>query len=139
MGEPEISAFLTHLATERQVSASTQNQALAALLFLYRHVLSAQLGFVHGIEHAKRPRLLPVVLNDGEVRAVLMSLRGVPRLCATLMYGPDAQVPQRRTRVAVAIRVLGQSRVPRRGRGVAPRSHACQFDAACVCGGRAHR
>src|SRR2546428_3987127 len=70
MGEREIAEFLTHLATERRASASTQNQALAALLFLYRHVLSAEIGFVHGIVRAKRPQRLPVVLTPSEVRAV---------------------------------------------------------------------
>jgi integron integrase len=94
MGEREISAFLTHLATKRQVSASTQNQALAALLFLYRHVLAAPVGFVHGIQRAKRPRRLPVVLNSGEVRALLQSLRGAVRLCATLMYGGGLRVSE---------------------------------------------
>jgi site-specific recombinase XerD len=71
MGAREIAAFLSHLAIERHVSASTQNQALAALLFLYRHVLSSDVGFVHGIDRARRPRRLPVVLTQSEVRAVL--------------------------------------------------------------------
>jgi integron integrase len=100
LGERDITAFLTHLAVERQVSASTQNQALSALLFLYRHVMAEPLGFVHGIVRAKRPRRLPVVLNDSEVRAVLRALRGVPRLCATLMYGGGLRVSE-----AVSLRV----------------------------------
>lgn len=94
MGEREISAFLTHLATERQVSASTQNQALSALLFLYRHVLSAEVGFVHGVPRAKRPVRLPIVLAEGEVRAILRELRGVARLCALLMYGSGLRVSE---------------------------------------------
>jgi len=94
MGEREIAAFLSHLANERHVSASTQNQALAALLFLFRHVLSAEVGFVRGIDRAKRPRRLPVVLNDTEVRAVFHAMRGVPRLCAVLMYGAGLRVSE---------------------------------------------
>lgn len=94
MGEREIAAFLSHLANERHVSASTQNQALAALLFLYRHVLSADVGFVRGIDRAKRPRRLPVVLNETEVRAVFRAMRGVPRLCAVLMYGAGLRVSE---------------------------------------------
>ena len=60
LAEREVAAFLTHLATERKVSSATQNQALAALLFLYRHVLNQPLGFVNGVERAKTPRRLPV-------------------------------------------------------------------------------
>lgn len=65
MGESEIAAFLTHIATVRNVSASTQNQALHAILFLYRHVLSRPLGFVPEIAPARRPIRLPVVLSQG--------------------------------------------------------------------------
>jgi integron integrase len=70
------------------------NQALAALLFLYRHVLAADVGFVHGIVHAKRPKRLPVVLSQSEVRSVLRALRGVPRLCGLLMYGAGLRVSE---------------------------------------------
>lgn len=94
MGEREIAAYLTHLANVKKVSASTQNQALAALLFLYRHVLSADVGFVHGVVRAKRPTRLPVVLSQSEVRSVLRELRGVPRLCALLMYGAGLRVTE---------------------------------------------
>jgi integron integrase len=94
MGDREIAEYLTHLANVREVSASTQNQALAAILFLYRHVLSAEVGFVHGIVRAKRPTRLPVVLSQAEVRAVLRELRGRPRLCALLMYGAGLRVSE---------------------------------------------
>jgi integron integrase len=87
MGEEEISAFLTHLATRRRVSASTQNQALAALLFLYRHVLSREVGDLDGLVRARRPRRLPVVLTRNEVTALLDALHGTPRLMAALLYG----------------------------------------------------
>src|SRR5687767_11377641 len=87
MGEAEIAAFLTHLATERRVSASTQNQALLAILFLYNHVLGQPIGIVQGVERAKRPRRLPIVLSSPEVRSLLSRLSGVSRLCGVLMYG----------------------------------------------------
>jgi integron integrase len=100
MGEAEIGAFLTHLATERQVSASTQNQALQAILFLYNHVLGQPVGTIRGVERAKRPQRLPVVLSAPEVRSVLSQLCGVPRLCGVLMYGSGLRVSE-----CVALRV----------------------------------
>ena len=100
MGEPEIAAFLTHLAVERRVSASTQNQALAALLFLYRHVLGTGLDMIEGIQSAKRPLRLPVVLSPPEVRAIIRALRGRARLLALLMYGAGLRVSE-----CVALRV----------------------------------
>jgi integron integrase len=87
LGEPAVRAFLTHLARDRQVSASTQNQALAALLFLYRHVLEAPIAVPAGVLQAKRPIRLPVVLTRAEVRLVLDALDGVPSLVASLLYG----------------------------------------------------
>ena len=100
MGEPEIAAFLTHLAVERGVSASTQNQALAALVFLYRHVLGTGLDMIEGIRSAKRPVRLPVVLSPAEVRDVVRALRGPARLGALLMYGAGLRVSE-----CVALRV----------------------------------
>jgi integron integrase len=94
MGEREIGAFLTHLATVENVSASTQNQALHAILFLYRHVLRKQLGFVSEIAPARRPVRLPVVLSQAEVKTLLGALARVPRLCATLMYGSGLRVSE---------------------------------------------
>src|SRR5205814_4385361 len=76
MGEPEIEAFLTHLAVHGKVAASTQNQALSALLFLYRKVLGIDLRWLHDIERAKAPKRLPVVLTKDEVRAVLERMSG---------------------------------------------------------------
>jgi integron integrase len=87
MGEPEIGAFLSHLATEVKVSASTQNQALAALLFLYQEVLGRELAWLGDVVHAKRPSHVPVVLTREEARAVLSCLGGVPHLVAALLYG----------------------------------------------------
>lgn len=87
MGEPEINAFLTGLAVDGHVAASTQNQALAALLFLYRHVLGRPPGDLGSVIRARRPRRLPVVLTRDEVRAVLSQLEGDPWLVAALLYG----------------------------------------------------
>jgi len=87
MAEPEINAFLTHLAVNEHVTASTQNQALAALLFLYRHVLGRQIGDLGEVIRARKPRRLPVVLSRDEVKAVLAHLRGDKWLMASLMYG----------------------------------------------------
>jgi integron integrase len=87
MGEMEISSFLSHLAEEKNVSASTQNQALSALLFLYRRVLGRDLEWLGDFERPERPPRLPVVLTSGEVRALLSQLQGVPRLMASLLYG----------------------------------------------------
>jgi integron integrase len=94
MGEQEIAAFLNHLATEGRVSASTQNQALHALLFLYRHILCRDLGLIPGLTPAKRGRRLPVVLSLNEVRSILSRMRGVSRLCASLMYGSGLRVSE---------------------------------------------
>jgi integron integrase len=87
MGEAEVSAFLMHLAIKKQVSASTQNQALNAILFLYREVLHKDLEWLDGVVRAKRPKRLPVVLTRDEVRAILREMRGTPWLMASLIYG----------------------------------------------------
>jgi integron integrase len=87
MGAEEVNAFLTHLAVEGHVAASTQAQALSALLFLYRHVLDDQLPWLGDLVRARKPRRLPVVLTREEVRAILGRLDGPPRLVASLLYG----------------------------------------------------
>ena len=87
MGAPEVGAFLTHLAVKGRVSASTQNQALNALLFLYREVLERDLEELGGIVRARRSALVPVVLTRAEVAVVLGHLEGVPWLVAALLYG----------------------------------------------------
>jgi len=86
MGSAEVNAFLTHLAVEGQVSASTQNQALSALLFLYRELLERDLDLEGVIRARRRPRL-PVVMSVAEVRAVLERLDGVEALVAGVLYG----------------------------------------------------
>ena len=87
MNELEVGEFLTHLATQCQVSASTQNQALSALLFLYKEVLKQKIGWLEKVERAKRPLRVPVVLTRDEVRKVFAHLHGTPRLMAGLLYG----------------------------------------------------
>lgn len=87
MAEPEINAFLTNLAVKEKVSASTQNQALSALLFLYRHVLGRKIGDLGEVIRARKPRRLPVVMTRDEVKAVLGCLTGDKWLMASLMYG----------------------------------------------------
>ena len=77
LGEPEITSFVSALATERHVSASTQNQALAALLFLYQAVLGREIAWLADVVRAKRPERLPVVLSRGEIAAVLATMKGV--------------------------------------------------------------
>ena len=87
MGAPELTRFLTSLAVDGKVAASTQNQALSALLFLYREVLEQHVPWLDDLVYAKRPHHLPVVLTREEVRAVLGEIHGVPRLMAFLLYG----------------------------------------------------
>lgn len=87
MGATEVEAFLSHLAVDRQVSASTQNQAKAALLYLYKQVLEVDLPWLDEVVQAKRPRRLPVVLTPGEVRDLLLHTDGTARLIVQLMYG----------------------------------------------------
>ena len=87
MGEQEINAFLTHLAVAEKVSASTQNQALSALLFLYRNVIGKEVGDLGHVIRARKPIHLPVVLTREEVKALLDQLSGDKWLMASLMYG----------------------------------------------------
>ena len=87
LGPDEVTAFLTHLARDRHVSASTQNQALSSLLFLYGQVLDIKLPWMDGIERAKRPIRVPVVLTIDEVRALLARLEGTKWMMASLLYG----------------------------------------------------
>jgi len=87
LGAAEIVAFLSHLATERNVAASTHQQALSALMFLYRDVLGVELPWLDDLERPKKPRRLPVVLSREEVRLVLAYLEGTHSLMARLLYG----------------------------------------------------
>ena len=87
MGDEEVRQFLSDLAEKRNVSASTQNQALNALVFLYREVLQLPLGKMEPFVRPKRPKNLPIVLTKAEVQAFLKYMEGVPRLVAVLLYG----------------------------------------------------
>jgi integron integrase len=87
MGAPEVTAFLSHLARDRDVAAATQNQALAALLFLYKEVLGQALPWLDQVERAKRPARLPTVLSVPEVQRLLGEMQGTKWLMASLLYG----------------------------------------------------
>jgi site-specific recombinase XerD len=87
LGEPEINAFLSHLALKRKVRASTQTQALSAILFLYQRVLKRELGHIGDLLLARRPKRLPVVMTRDEARIVLGHLEGQAWLMGSLMYG----------------------------------------------------
>jgi integron integrase len=92
MGEKEISEFLTHLAVEKIVAASTQNQAFSALLFLYQQVLERKLNFIDNVQRITRPAKLPVVFTPTEARSVLAHLKGDYRLMGELLYGAGLRV-----------------------------------------------
>ena len=94
MREVEVRQFLGYLANTRKVSASTQNQALCAILYLYREVLESPLELIKGVDRARRTQYLPVVLTRGEVRTILDSLDGVHRLLASLLYGTGMRVTE---------------------------------------------
>lgn len=100
MREAEVRAFLEHLATERKVAASTQNQAVAALTFLYKDVLKQPLDFLGQVVRAKRPKRRPTVMTRDEVRRVLDAMAGMPRLVALVMYGSGLRLME-----AVTLRV----------------------------------
>jgi integron integrase len=117
LGKDEVARFLSHLAIGAKVSASTQNQALSALLFLYAEVLGSELGWMEDVVRAKRPARLPVVMSRLEVNAVLAGLSGSTRLMASLLYGSGLRLVE-----CVTLRVkdvdfgAGQLTV-RRGKG----------------------
>jgi integron integrase len=103
MGAAEVEAFLTYLATQRQVSSSTQNQALSAILFLYREVLAITLPWLDNFERSKKPRRLPVVLTVPEVQALLREAASAPapiNLIIKLLYGTGMRLME-----AVRLRV----------------------------------
>lgn len=94
MSEAEITSFLTYLAVEKKVSASTQNQAMAALIFLYRDVYRVNLPWLNSIVRAKPAKTLPVVLSKIEVRLLLDNLEGVSKLMAALLYGAGLRLSE---------------------------------------------
>src|SRR5438034_62150 len=94
MGAAEVTAFLSWLATERNVAAATQNQALSALLFLYKHVLGQVLPWLGEVVHAKRPVRLPVLLTEGEAARLPDQVEGGARLMVALLYGAGLRQAQ---------------------------------------------
>lgn len=94
LAEADVNRFLTHLAVRENVAASTQNQGLAALLFLYEHVLVQPLNRIVGVVRARRPKRLPVVLTGEEVQVVLAGLEGEPLLVCLLLYGSGLRVQE---------------------------------------------
>ena len=117
LGAQDISAFLTHLATQRHVSASTQNQALAALLFLYQHVLHVQVGSVEHVVRARQPQRLPVVLSRPEVTSVLAPLDGSMWIIGMLLYGAGLRLEECLTLRVKDLDFERNQIVVRRGKG----------------------
>jgi integron integrase len=122
MGEAEVKAFLTHLAMERNVSPSTQTQALCALVFLYKHVLNRPLGDLGGYAWPKKLPHLPVVLSVAEVTALLQRMDGVPRLLASLMYGTGMRLNEALTLRVKDLDFERKTLVIRDGKGAKDRS-----------------
>jgi site-specific recombinase XerD len=117
MGAPEIAKFLSWLATERRVSSSTQNQALSAVLFLYRHVLHIEVQAIEQVPRAKMPHRVPVVLSREEVATIVRTLEGTMWIVVALLYGTGLRLQE-----CLALRVkdidFGQRQiVVRRGTG----------------------
>lgn len=94
MGSREVTAFLTHLAVEKNVAAATQQQALSALLFLYKQVLGIELPWLNEIVRPKRPARLPTVLNESEIECLLSLMHGVHGLMARLIYGAGLRLTE---------------------------------------------
>ena len=92
LGPSHVEAFLTHLAVERNVAASTQNQAKSAILFLYRAVLGVEMPWLDDVESAKRPQRLPVVLTRGEVDLLLRQVDGLAGLLIRMLYGTGMRI-----------------------------------------------
>ena len=129
LGPEAVTAFLNHLAVEGAVTASTQNQALSALVFLYRHVLGREEERFAGLIRARGPRRLPVVLSQAEVRAVLAELRGVERLVASVLYGSGLRLLEALTLRVKDVDLARREIRVRRGKGdkdrVTPLPEAC--------------
>jgi integron integrase len=116
-GGREVAQFLSSLATDRRVSASTQNQALNAILFLYRAVLRREIGYVDGVVRAKRPHRVPVVLSRQEVKAIFNTLDGSAWLMATLLYGAGLRLMECLQLRVKDIDFVGNQIVVRAGKG----------------------
>jgi len=117
MGPAEATAFLNHLANECKVSASTQNQALAALLFLYRNVLEAELPWLDGLVRAKASKRLPTVLTQNEVQAILANLTGTRWLLVSLLYGAGLRLNECLSLRMKDVDLSGAKLIVRQGKG----------------------
>ena len=128
LGAAEVTAFLNHLAVERHVAAATQNQALAALLFLYKEVIADPLPWLDEVVHAKRPVRRPSVLTSGEALKLLGKMHGTKWLMASLLYGAGLRLRECLNLRVKDVELLGHSSVEttmiythvmnKRGRGV---------------------
>ncbi|MBS0398922.1 MAG: phage integrase N-terminal SAM-like domain-containing protein, partial [Proteobacteria bacterium] len=116
-GAPDVEAFLTNLAVRDHVAPSTQNQALAAVLFLYRHVLQIDLPWLSNVTRVTRPRRIPVVLSRDEARRVLAELRGVPWLVASLLYGSGLRLEEALSVRVKDIDLVRRELIVRKGKG----------------------
>lgn len=117
LGAPEVTSFLSSLANHGNVAASTQNQALAAILFLYREVLGMDLPWLTEVVRARRPRRMPTVLTQAEVQSLLGHIEGLHGLMARLMYGTGMRISEC---VALRVKDLGLERreiIVREGKG----------------------
>jgi integrase len=133
MGNPEVSSYLSHLATERHVASATQNQALAALLFRYKDVLMQPLEWVEGVQRAKKSSHLPVVLTKDEAKRVISSLDGTKWLMASLLYGAGLRLMECvRLRVKDIDFIRNQITV-RDGKGGKDRVTCCHADSKTRC------
>jgi len=92
MGKLEVEAFLSYLATDKHVAASTQNQALSSILFLYKKVLNIEIDWIDNVVRAKRPKYLPTVLSPSEVRLLINEMSGVHQLLAKILYGSGLRI-----------------------------------------------
>jgi integron integrase len=136
LGAEHVAAFLSSLATDRQVAAPTQNQALAALLFLYKNVLGIELPWMEGVARAKQPRRLPTVLTRPEVASMLASMDGTFALMARLMYGSGIRLAECLQLRVKDIELERREVVVRHGKG--GKDRITMFPAAIVDDMRAH-
>jgi integrase len=131
MGGPLVEAFLSHFATDARVAASTQNQALSALLFLYREVLQVDLPWLDGLVRAKQPKRVPLVLTENEVRALLAQLEGTRWLVVSLLYSSGMRLLEGLRLRVKDIDFERREITVRDGRGARSRDHAVgNFDRA---------
>ena len=117
MGEPDVTAFLNHLANARKVAASTQNQALSALLFLYRAVLEIELPWLDGLVRAKESKRLPTVQTREEVQSVLAQLSGTRWLMLSLLYGAGLRLNECLSLRIKDVDLSGCKLIVRQGKG----------------------